>query len=167
MERKLPLFIITGASGVGKTTVIQELRGQLPDMDIFDLDSIHTFVGSDWSNVRNIWLRIARNIAESGRVSIICGTMMPSDVEECEDYHFFKSINYLNLHCNDETRESRLRARNWSEDMIGEHKSFAKWLLENANTAYDPPMPTVDTSHTEVYQVAQQISEWVREQLKN
>ena len=45
MDEKIPLFIVTGASGTGKTTVIKELRGLLPDVDIFDIDSIHTFVG--------------------------------------------------------------------------------------------------------------------------
>lgn len=162
MDEKMPLFIVTGASGVGKTTVIKELRGLLPDADIFDIDSIHPFVGEDWNKIQNIWLRVARNIAESGRISIICGTMMPWDVEKCEDYQYFKKIYYLNLHCDDETRELRLRARNWPEDMIQEHKSFAKWLLENADKAYTPPMPTVETSKTGVNEVALQISEWVR-----
>lgn len=162
MDEKIPLFIVTGASGVGKTTVIKELRGLLPDVDIFDIDSIHQFVGDDWNKIQNIWLRVARNIAESGRISIICGTMMPWDVEKCEDYQYFKGIYYLNLHCDDETRELRLRARNWSEEMIQDHKSFAKWLLENADKAYIPPMPTVDTSKTGVKEVALQIREWVR-----
>lgn len=31
MERKLPLFIVTGASGSGKTYVIKELRRMMPD----------------------------------------------------------------------------------------------------------------------------------------
>jgi broad-specificity NMP kinase len=162
MDKKLPLFIVTGASGVGKTTVIKELREILPDISVFDIDAIHKFVDDDWNKIRNIWLRVARNIGESGRITIICGTMMPWDVEKCEDFPFFDNIYYLNLHCDDKTRELRLRARNWSEDMIQEHKSFAKWLLENADKAYTPPMPTVDTSKTGVKEAALQISEWVR-----
>ncbi|WP_269474657.1 hypothetical protein [Paenibacillus sp. URB8-2] len=35
MNLKLPLFIVTGASGVGKTTVMQGLRALLPDFDVF------------------------------------------------------------------------------------------------------------------------------------
>lgn len=50
LEQKLPLFIVTGSSGSGKTYIISELR--------------------------NVWLRVARNIAESGRMTIICGTAM-------------------------------------------------------------------------------------------
>lgn len=36
MESKLPLFIVTGASGSVKTYVIKELRRAMPDFDIFD-----------------------------------------------------------------------------------------------------------------------------------
>lgn len=160
MKEKLPLFIVTGASGAGKTTVIGDLRKISPDFDVFDVDAIHPFIRDDWQKIRNIWLRVARSIAESGRITILCGTMMPWDVEKCEDYSCFSHIYYLNLHCNDEDRERRLRARNWPEEMIQEHKNFAKWLLENADKAYTPPMPIVDTSNTEVAEVAAQIREW-------
>jgi|GEM_PF-5668151 Guanylate kinase len=39
MNKKLPLFIVTGASGAGKTTVMQELRILMPDFVIFSTDS--------------------------------------------------------------------------------------------------------------------------------
>lgn len=161
MDKKLPLFIVTGASGSGKTTVIKELRDQLPDVDVFDIDTIQPFIGDDWSRIRNIWFRIARSIAESGRITIICGTLMPWDAEKCEDYNFFNQIYYLNLHCNDETREVRLKARDWSDDMIQEHISFAQWLLENAHIAYPTPMPTIDTTNMDVRTVAFHITEWI------
>ncbi|MFF2015313.1 hypothetical protein [Paenibacillus sp. NPDC058177] len=68
---------------------------------------------------------------------------------------------YLNLHCNDETRERRLRERNWPEDMIQDYKEFAKWLVDNADKEYSPPMPIVDTTDAHVSEVAAQIKEWV------
>ncbi|CAN7670000.1 hypothetical protein LJR153_005264 [Paenibacillus sp. LjRoot153] len=78
MDEKIPLFIVTGASGTGKTTVSKELRKLLPDVDVFELDFIHRIVGDDdWRKIENIWFRVARNVAASGRISIICGTMMP------------------------------------------------------------------------------------------
>ncbi|MDF2921951.1 MAG: nucleoside kinase [Paenibacillaceae bacterium] len=161
MDGSFPLFIVTGASGAGKTTVIKELRRILPDLDVFDVDATHKFIGDDWHKIQNIWLRVARNIAQCGRITIICGTMMPWDIEKCEDYSFFSNVYYLNLHCDDETREMRLRARKWSDEMILEHKNFAKWLIENAVKAYSPPMPIIDTSNTGVTEVAGQIKAWV------
>ncbi|MEK5059210.1 MULTISPECIES: AAA family ATPase [unclassified Paenibacillus] len=163
MESKLPLFIVTGASGSGKSYVIQDLRRIMPEFDIFDPDHLVDFVGHDWEKIRNIWLRVARNIAESGRMTIICGTMMPWDIEKCADFSFFKHVYYLNLHCHDVTREKRLRERNWPEEEIQNHLNFAARLLEIAGEAYNPPMPTIDTTETDVTQVALQIKEWVHQ----
>nr|WP_285891104.1 nucleoside kinase [Paenibacillus pasadenensis] len=158
----MPLFIVTGASGSGKSFVIGELRKILPEFDIFDPDQVVDFIGHDWELMRNIWLRVARGIAGSGRMTIICGTFMPWDVEKCADYDCFEHVYYLNLHCDKEARELRLRARDWSEEMIQDHKDFATWLVENADTAYTPPMPIVDTTHTDVAEVALQIKGWVQ-----
>lgn len=161
MEGKVPLFIVTGASGSGKTYVIPALRAIMPEYDVFDLDSIGHFVEQDWDKVRQIWLRVARNAAQSGRMSIICGTMMPWDVEKCADFHYFKHVYYINLHCQAEVREQRLQARKWNEQSILEHKNFAEKLLELAETAYKPPMPTIDTTEADVYTVASRIKDWV------
>lgn len=161
MDQQIPLFIVTGASGSGKTYVIQELRKKLPEFDVFDPDHLVEFLGHDWEKIRNIWLRVARDIAESGRMTVLCGTLMPWDIEQCADFAFFKHVYYLNLHCEEQIREERLRARNWSDEDIANHKNFANRLLEIADTAYTPPMPTIDTSNTGADEVASQIREWV------
>ncbi|QGQ93856.1 nucleoside kinase [Paenibacillus psychroresistens] len=161
LEKKVPLFIVTGSSGSGKTYVINELRRILQDFDIFDIDNLREIGISDEQQILNIWLRVARNTAESGRMTIICGTAMTWDIEKCMDFAYFKHVYYLNLHCDDETREKRLRERNWSEEMIQDYKKFAKWLFENADKEYTPPMPIVDTTFADVADVAAQIKQWV------
>ncbi len=90
---------------------------------------------------------------------------MPSDLAQCKDRGLVGTIHFLNLHCNDEIREQRLRARPaWrgaSDEFIDEHRRFAQWQLDNAATSYDPPMPTVDTSHRTVEEAGQEIARWV------
>jgi hypothetical protein len=83
--RILPLFIVTGASGVGKTAVVGELRRLLPAWDIFETDVIH---GADWQQVKCNWLRIAYAIAQSGRYTLLCGTMLPEEVDRCDHRPF-------------------------------------------------------------------------------
>lgn len=161
IEKKLPLFIVTGSSGAGKTYVITELRKALPDFDVFDIDNLRECGITDQTQILNVWLRVARNIAESGRMTIICGTAMPWDIEKCMDYSYFKHVYYLNLHCDELTREKRLRERNWSDEMIQDYQNFAKRLMEIADEQFTPPMPTVDTTDTGVADVASQIKEWV------
>ncbi|MFN8496072.1 MAG: hypothetical protein U0350_51245 [Caldilineaceae bacterium] len=159
--RILPLFIVTGASGVGKTAVVPVLRRLLPDWDIFETDVLH---GADWQQQRNNWLRVAHSIAQSGRHTILCGTMLPADVDQCDHRSFFSQIYYLNLHCDDATRAVRLRARPaWrgcDEVFIERQRQFAAWLLEHTTTAFDPPLVTVDTTQATAEEVAVQIRDW-------
>src|SRR5690606_14759425 len=159
-DKKLPLFIITGASGTGKSTVVPYLREILRDFDAFDIDNIYADIG-DWQKLKNVWLKVASNIAKSNRMTVLCGTIMPCDVEKCDSYNDFSTVYYLNLHCEDETREARLRERGWAEELIADHKKFAKWLLENGDIAYNPPMPTVHTTQSNPEEVAQKIKEWI------
>lgn len=66
---------------------------------------------------------------------------MPWDIEKCVDYAFLKHVYYLNLHCDDETQDKRLRERNWTDDKIQQYKNFAKRLIEIADEVYSLPMP--------------------------
>jgi hypothetical protein len=160
-----PLFVVTGASGSGKTFVIPELRCQLPECLVFDKDLLWGRAAPD--QFTNNWLRIAYSVAQGGRHTVICGTLMPGDLQACEDRSLVGTIHFLNLHCADDVREQRLRERPaWrqaaDEAFIARHKQFARWLLENAATAYEPPMPTVDTSQAPVSEIAGSIAEWVQ-----
>ncbi|MCY8938976.1 AAA family ATPase [Peribacillus frigoritolerans] len=169
---KLPLYVVTGAKGTGKTTVIEELRKLMPEYVIFDYDNVIEFIKDDFGKfdthqLLNIWLRVARDIAESGRKTIICGIIWPHDIERCIDFNDFKHVYYLALHCDDKTREIRLRKRkNTTKEKLLKNNDFAKWFIEIADK-YNPPIPIIDTSKTDATKVAQQISEWIHGLEKN
>jgi adenylylsulfate kinase-like enzyme len=134
-----PLFIVTGASGSGKSTVVAELRCQLPECVVFDSD----LLWSRTNEYHNTWLRIAYSVAQGGRYTVICGTLMPWDLYACEERSLVGTIHFLNLHCSNEVREKRLRSRPaWRQSSndayIEEHRRFAQWLLDNAASAYNP-----------------------------
>lgn len=163
-----PLFIVTGASGVGKTTVVAELRRLLPDWEVFETDILH---GVDWQQVKCNWLRIAHAIAQNGRLTMLCGTLLPEEVDQCDHRPCFSQIYYLNLHCDDETRAARLRARPaWrgcDEDFIEKQRKFAQWLLDHAAIDFDPPLPTVDTTTNTPRMVAEEIRTWALAHIKS
>src|SRR5271167_4208618 len=92
---------------------------------------------------------------------------MPWDLDACEARGLIGTIHFLNLHCIDEVREQRLRTRpSWRQSshdaFIEEHRKFAHWLLDNATTAYDPPMPIIDTSNSSLTRVESRFIEHVR-----
>jgi RNase adaptor protein for sRNA GlmZ degradation len=168
MMRKFPLFIVTGASGVGKTTVMQILRDLMPEFVIFstDIDNFGTTAAKlEYQDRYNLLLHFAYSVALSGRGTIICGTFMPWDARECDTYNSFSELCFINLHCDDLTRNFRLRNREdkamWTDDMLRQHEQFAQWLLDHAETEYNPPMPTIDTTSMPPSQVAEQIKRYV------
>ncbi|XEC94623.1 AAA family ATPase [Paenibacillus tarimensis] len=165
---KLPLFIVTGASGVGKTTVMQELRAILPDFIVFstDIDNFGTSASKlEYQDRFNLLLHFANSVAKSGKGTIICGTFMPWDAKKCDAYNEFSELCFINLHCDDSTRNARLQNRAdkamWTDEMLKQHEVFAQWLLDNAETAYHPPMPTIDTTLTPPSEVAEHIKSYV------
>jgi RNase adaptor protein for sRNA GlmZ degradation len=47
--------------------------------------------------------------------------------------------------------------------LVEGHRQFARWLLDDASTAFDSPMPTIDTSDQSVEETADAVTMWVRE----
>ncbi len=161
----LPLFVVTGASGSGKSTIVSELQRRLPDCVVFDNDLLWGKMGDDMYQFHNNWIRIAYAVAQGERHTVICGTIMPWDLDKAEDQRLLGTVHFVNLHCNDKDREARLRARpafrKTTDEFVEEHRQFASWLLDNADRAYDPPMVTIDTSHAKVPETAAAVAEIV------
>jgi len=159
----LPLFIVTGPSGVGKTTIVPELQCLLPDWLVFETDILWDSHG-DWNTIKCNWLHIANFLAQSGRLTILCGTMQPMELESCPSRIFFSTIYWLALHCDPQLLADRLRARPvWrgcDEDFIARHQQYLQWFVDNATTAFEPPLTLLDTTNTPVVQTAQQIRDW-------
>ena len=49
----------------------------------------------------------------------------------------------------------------WTDDMLKQHEQFAQWLLDNADIAYNPPMPIIDTSSIPPAEVAEKITSYI------
>jgi len=156
---RLPLFLITGASGTGKSAVVPQLQRLLPQCDVFDMDIM--LDERDWKISHRNWMRIAKSLAGQGRHVLLCGTTLPEHFADCEEISVFSTVHYLNLHCEDAVRDARLAARGWLEGAIDDHRQFARWLLANAETAFNPPLEIIDTGINPPAAVAELIRGWV------
>lgn len=167
----LPLFIVTGPSGAGKTAVVADLQRLMPDWEVFETELLWDS-GGDWNTVKCNWLRIADFIAhrEPSRLTILCGTMQPQDLESCESRDCFSRIHWLALLCDEETLARRLRARPaWrgcDETFIAEQLNYARWFRKNAETAFDPPLMIIDTTDAPISQSAVGIRDWAMGRLR-
>ncbi len=167
-RRVQPLFIVTGASGSGKTTIIQPLQERLTEYGVFDKDAMWS---RDWDMTYNNFFRIASALAQGGRATVIVGTIIPEHLAGLSDRDLVGTIAYANLHCDPTMRAARLlNRRTWDipdAEFIRTHQEFATWLLEHAARDFDPPMPTFDTTKDPPEVVAVRIAQWVRATMAN
>ena len=168
-----PLFIITGASGSGKTTVCLELLPLLHECVILESDilwgAIPASPENNYRDYRNVWLRVAKNIGQNGRPLVLCGTAIPEQFETCPERRYFSTLHYLAMVCDDRLLEERLKQRpNWrqsrSVEFIEEMIRFNHWLKEHASTT-QPPMTLYDTSHRSISETMRDVAQWIRQRL--
>jgi hypothetical protein len=113
----LPLLIISGASGTGKTTVCHALMGKLPEVVLLDSDILwRPEFNRPEGNYRDFfetWLRVCKNIGQSRRPVVLFGAGMgvPTNLEPCVERRYFSKVHYLALTCDSESLAERLRQR--------------------------------------------------------
>jgi hypothetical protein len=151
---RLPLYILTGASGTGKTTLATQLTRELGgciclEMDILWNESYNT-PADDYRLFRNTWLRLAKNIMQSRLPVLLCESATPGQFEACPQARYFASFHYLALVCDNDVLAERLKLRPaWrnssGETFVTSMQQYNHWFKENAaNPDYD--MHLLDTT---------------------
>ena len=140
---QLPLFVVTGASGTGKTMVCLELVARMPECvclecDIFWRPEFAT-PADDYRGFRNLCLRAAKNIGQNGRPVVLFGSAIPQQYEACPERRYFTETHYLALVCDEKELVRRLQERpRWRKsaepEVLEKMIEFNYWLGENAHT---------------------------------
>lgn len=170
---RLPLLVITGASGTGKTTVALRLPALVKDCVCMESDILWQDVFNkpeeDFKTYRNLWLRVAKNIAQNDRPVVLIGSATPGQFEKCAESRYFSNIYYLALVCNEAELVKRLKARpSWrnsgTEETLRNMVNFNQWLIENA-TKTRPTMSVLDTSNLTVDETVSETKLWIERSL--
>ena len=173
--RQLPLLIVSGASGAGKSSVCQALLGKLEDVILLDSDILwRPEFNKPENNYRDFfetWLRTAKNISQSGRPVVLFGAGMgvPENIEPCVERRYFSDLHYLALVCDDEILSQRLKARpawrgSGEQVFIDDHIQFNRWFKGAQNEDY--PISLIDTTNVSLETTIEQVKTWIREKAK-
>jgi len=167
---QLPLFILSGASGVGKSTVCLALAARMKDVVVMESDILWRAEfdqpETNYREYRETWLRVCKNISQAGRPVVLCGIGEPTQFEQCLERRYFSRLHYLALICDDQILASRLRnrprwRRSFKDEYIEKQVVFNRWLLNNAQNT-EPPMTLLDTSEITVDETAEEVARWIR-----
>lgn len=162
--RRLPLWSLTGSSGTGKSTVIGLLADRLADrFVVLEQDVLWQAGLRDPARFRSAWLALAAMIHQSGRPVLLCGTVVPPELEPLPERALFTEIRYLALTCDPDLLAERLSVRpawrQWSRLRISETLGFNDWVRAEAAST-NPPMRLLDTSRASAEAVADRVCTW-------
>lgn len=113
---RLPLFILGGASGTGKSAVCHALLARRPGYIVLDSDVLwgpEFAAPAQWPRYVDLWLRLAKSIALSGRPLLIAGAGLgvPTNLVHAPEARYLTAIHILTLVCADPVLAARLRHR--------------------------------------------------------
>src|SRR3712207_8516150 len=114
--KRLPLMLVGGPAGAGKSTACALLLGELTEAVLMESDLLwrkeFNTPEDGYNEYTRLWLRLAANISQSGRPVVLFGAgfAVPHGVEPLPERALFSAVHYLGLTCEDDLLASHPRA---------------------------------------------------------
>jgi predicted kinase len=167
----MPLHLVSGASGTGKTAVCHYLTGKVNEAVLLESDILwRSEFNKPETNYRDYfetWLRMCKNISQSGRPVVLfgAGVGVPDNLEPCIERRYFSDLYYLALTCDGEVLADRLHARPaWRQSsdqaFIKSQINFNHWFIENGQRMI-PAILLIDTTDLTIEETATQVAKWI------
>lgn len=157
-----PLFVVNGASGAGKSTMLPDLIERLSKVAVvMEADILHN---SDQTvqAAGDMWLRICKNIGQVGLpVVLVAAGLIPQNLVDSAETRYFSTIHHIALTCTPDEQRRRLAARPaWRGTDWQAQNDFNHWFLHESG------MDLIDTTEKTVAQTAAAIADWVTRHLE-
>ena len=170
--KRMPLFIISGASCVGKSTDCEILFRSKTDYIVLESDiiwnNVYNTPNDDYRAYRTVQMNLCANIAQAGKPVVLCGCTTPQQHETLPERALFTTIYYLAIVCDDKTMERRVRKGRKIKDKAHLESSlhFNRWLKAHAVTT-NPSMELLDNSQLTPEESALRIDSWIQKHLND
>jgi broad-specificity NMP kinase len=168
--KSMPLFVLTGCSGVGKTTTAQELIQRDIDFIVMDADFLYNIMPHETEEDNKNWveqiLSLSKNIMQGGKPLLWTMAGALNYFENTYNRRFFTEIHYLALVCNSEDLEKRMREgrhitdSNWINSSI----DYNRWFIEKGIVS-NQKIDTYDITGKSVSEVADYVTQWIEARL--
>jgi hypothetical protein len=185
------LFLVTGASGSGKTSCLGPLRELHPEIAWHDFDELGVPSQPDkkWRHLRTeLWVNTAVQYQKDGRDTGVCGNILLGEVLACPSLPQLGSVATCLLDCYDITRIDRLIKRGlhgatqdmlcwaawqrmhavdpqWRQDVIKDDGApEMRWDRWDTWERGDPrwQVSVIDTTELSIDEVAAEVSRWIQ-----
>jgi broad-specificity NMP kinase len=170
-----PLFIISGASGSGKSTICNNLVDKMNEAIVLDCDILwqeeFNTPENSYRKFNETWLRLSKNISQSGRPVVLFGAGgIPENIESCIECRYFSNIYYLGLTCSNDILKKRLEERpkwrkSWNKEFIEGQIKFNNWFKEY-KSKMGQKIDLIDTTEETIEETTQRIMLWIIEKIK-
>lgn len=170
--KAMPLFVLTGCSGVGKTTTAQELLQRDTKFITLDADFLYNIMPhnteEDYRNEVEQILSLSKNIMQNGKPILWTMAGALEHFEHTYNRRFFTEIHFLALVCNSEELEKRMREgrhitdSNWIKSSI----DYNRWFIEKGMVS-NQKIDTYDITGKSVSEVADYVTQWVEAKMNN
>lgn len=164
--RKLPMFVLTGCSGVGKTTTAQELLQRNINFVVLDADMYHGIMtiktDEDYQKCIEQMESLSRNIMQSGQPVLWTMAGCLDKLNKTYNRRFFSDIYCLALVCDENELRRRMTEgrgitdENWINSSV-DYNNYFKTHTKIDDMSFD----TFDITGKNVSETADHVEKWV------
>lgn len=110
-----PLYVVTGASGAGKSATCLELMHRMTGLLTLESDILWGAIDASGEGgldrYWNAWLRLVKNIHQGTQSVLLCGSVVPETLERQPERRYLADIHYLALVIDRDAHVDRLLNR--------------------------------------------------------
>lgn len=167
---KLPLFVVTGASGVGKTTTVQALQKASRDFVCLDNDAFYNIMPhetpEDYMAQTEQLMAFARNIMQCGKPTVWARAGNIDMLGNAYGTRFFSGIYVLALVCGEKELHRRMGEGRGISDpgWLQSSADYNRYFIEHDHIG-GVPYDTLDVTGLTVEEAALAAERWMKGKL--
>ena len=156
------LFFVTGAEGVGKSSIIEILKERFPDFDVHDFDDVGVPENPElqWRYDTTLhWIKVAIENQEKGISTVIAGLSFPNEVLMFEAYKKMEKILFCLLDVRESEREKRLCERGAAREVIDDLCQLHDLREKFKDVKFENKI--IDTTRISIKEVGNKVVDWI------